>query len=89
MENSPKNAMSGKNVHRFTVNVDHVQYFVTAEPFSFNDQVRYKITVNDRQPDILVWDTDVDMYRPVGDDATVLPDGLLRGINDKLMALTA
>lgn len=87
MENSPKNSQTGKGVHQFSVNVDGVNYFVTAEPFAFNDQVRYKMTINSREPDIFVWDQAVEMYRPLNDDATVLPDGLLRGINDKLFAL--
>lgn len=87
MENSPRNKLPNDKSHQFNIDVDHVKYYVEAMPFSFNEQVRYKVAVNGRPANIFVWDQDVELYRPLDDDATVLPDGLIWAINRKLLDL--
>lgn len=86
MENSPK-LMDGKNLHEFNIDVDGVGYFVEAEPYQFNNQVRYYISVNGRTRDVFVWDTERELFRALDDDAVILPDGLIRDISNKLLEL--
>lgn len=83
MEN--KVGTSGKKVHEFNIMVDNVPYFVEAEPFPFNDQVRYRVTVNGGSTDIFVWDDDIQLFRALDDDAATLPDGLIRSITANLL----
>lgn len=87
MENSPKNNLPNDRLYQFDIDVDHVKYYVEAMPFSFNEQVRYKIAVNGRPANIFAWDQEVELYRPIDDDATLLPDGLIRAVNRKLFAM--
>ena len=70
---------------KFNVMVDGIGYKVAATPFSFNDQVRYNIAVNDEEPAIFVWDTEMSMFKSLSDDTSTFPDGLMRGITEELL----
>lgn len=79
--------MTGKQTHQFDLVVGGVKYFVVAQAFSFNEQVRYTISINGLEPDVFVWNEQAQMFQPIGDGATILPDALLVTINDKLQSL--
>lgn len=86
MENSPKQ-MKGENLHEFNIDVDGVDYLVEAEPYQWNNQVRYYISVNGGTRDVFVYDPEREMFRALDDDAVLLPDGLIRDISNKLLQL--
>lgn len=58
---------------------------VTAVPFTFNNQVRYNVQVNDENPAVFVWDIEMSMFKSVSEDTSVFPDGLIRAIYVELL----
>ena len=82
MHNNPENS---RNERKFGVIVDGVGYTVSATPFDFNDQVRYNVKVNQGDPAVFAWDSEMSMFKSLSDDTSVFPDGLMRGINEELL----
>ncbi|MEP7232522.1 MAG: hypothetical protein ABI691_19835 [Ginsengibacter sp.] len=72
------------NERYFNLVVDEIPYRVEFEPFFFNDQVRYFVSINAGPKDVFVWDTDVELFRAIDDNAGVLPVGLEKAISAKL-----
>ena len=70
----------------FDLVVDGVDYFVRVQPFQFNDEPRYKISVNDGPQHIFVWDEQVMQIRSLDDDAAILPGTLETAISQKLIS---
>ncbi len=69
---------------RFELLVDKVPYQVTAEPFSFNAETRYRITYNGSDDHIMAYDLSLGRYAAIDDDAGTLPDSLERAIAERL-----
>lgn len=68
----------------FNLVVDEIPYRVEFEPFFFNGQVRYFVSVNAGPKDVFVWDKEVQLFRAIEDNASVLPVGLEKAISEKL-----
>lgn len=79
------NPVNSKNKRKFNVIVDGVGYNVVATPFNFNDQVRYHVQINEGDPAVFTWDSEMSMFKSLSDDASVLPDGLTEAINTELL----
>lgn len=72
------------NERYFNLVVDEIPYRVEFEPFFFNEQVRYYVSINAGPKDVFVWDTDVELFRAIDDNAGILPVGLEKAISAKL-----
>jgi len=72
------------NERHFNLLVDEIPYRVEFEPFFFNEQVRYYVSVNAGPKDVFVWDTSVQLFRAINDKASVLPAALEQAISVKL-----
>lgn len=72
------------NERYFNLLVDAIPYRVEFEPFFFNDQVRYYVSINAGPKDVFVWDTSVEQFRAIDDKAGVLPVALEMAISAKL-----
>ena len=70
----------------FELLLNGVPYFVKAEPFSFNEETRYKVSFNNSEEHIFTWDTRVGRLAPINDDAGTIPDDLEVAIAGKLQA---
>jgi hypothetical protein len=66
--------------------IDGVDYFVRITPFSFNDDTRYFVSVNDGPNHLFVWDDQMQQIRSLNNEAAVLPDGLETAISHKLIS---
>ncbi|MEO6869942.1 MAG: hypothetical protein ABI168_09875 [Ginsengibacter sp.] len=75
---------SKDNERYFNLLVDEIPYRVGYEPFLFNEQVRYYVSINAGPKDIFVWDTSVELFRAIDDKAAVLPVGLEKAISAEL-----
>ena len=65
--------------------MDGVPYRIEVEPFSFNDQVRYNVSIDPGAKHVFVWDTDVELFRAIDKDAAILPVALEKAISAKLI----
>lgn len=72
--------------HSFELLLNGVPYFVKAEPFSFNEETRYKVSFNNSDEHIFTWDTRVGRLAPIDDGAGTIPDDLEVAIAGKLQA---
>lgn len=72
------------NERYFNLQVDEIPYRVEFEPFFFNDQVRYYVSINAGPKDVFVWDTSMNQFRAIDDKAGVLPVALEKAISEKL-----
>ena len=72
------------NERYFNLVVDEIPYRVEFEPFFFNDQVRYYVSINAGPKDVFVWDTSVEQFRAIDDKAGVLPVALEQAISVRL-----
>ena len=68
----------------FNLVIDGVPYFIKSIPFSYNDELRFRVIINDETEHVFAWDSEVKMLRAIDDDASLLPDRLEEAINEKL-----
>jgi hypothetical protein len=69
---------------RFDMVVDGVPYSVKATPETFNDEVRFRVRINDQEEHLFAWDHQASVLRPIDDDAATLPSGLEEAVSNKL-----
>lgn len=72
--------------HSFELLVDKVPYRVTAAPFSFNEQTRYRVTYNGGTDHIFSFDPSLGRLAPLDDDAGTMPDSLEVAIAERLQS---
>ena len=71
---------------RFNLLLDSVPYLVSAKPFRFNGEVRYRVTVNGGFEHVFTWDSSLGQLRAIDDDASTLPDNVEEAISEKLQS---
>jgi hypothetical protein len=70
----------------FDILVDNVPYIVTAARFTFNGEVRYKVSFNGSSEHIFTWDSSLGQLRAIDDEASTMPDNLEVAISEKLQS---
>ena len=68
----------------FELVLDGVPYQVKAEPFKFNNEVRFKVRYNDSEEYIFTRDAEVGQLTAIDSDALDIPDNLEEAIAEKL-----
>ena len=72
------------NTKTYNLVVDDVPYIVQASPFSFNDELRFYITINGGNEHVLTWDSEIQRLRAIDDLAGELADAVEEEISRKL-----
>jgi hypothetical protein len=70
--------------HSYNIMVDKVPYLIRVTPCLFNEEKRFRISVNGDQGHIFAWDPDIVGLHAIDDDASTLPDSLEKAISNKL-----
>jgi hypothetical protein len=68
----------------FKLLVDGVPYEVKAVPFTFNNELRFRVSYNGSEDYIFVRDVNVGQLTAIGDEALDIPDNLEEAISEKL-----
>ncbi|MEO8819709.1 MAG: hypothetical protein ABI267_05685 [Ginsengibacter sp.] len=68
--------------------VQGIPYEVKIKPFDFNSQKRFHVSYNGGSVDTFVWDSEMERFRSLDDDASTLPDGLELEISNKIMEMS-
>jgi len=76
-----------KDEKNFDLLVDGVPYSIRTIPFLFNEEMRFRVIVNEDTEHIFTWDSEIKMLRAIDDDASTLPDGLEEAISEKLQSM--
>ena len=72
------------DVRTFNLLVDRVPYLIRSVPIFFNDELRFRISVNGNSDHVFTWDSELRSLRGIDDNAAILPDGLEEAISEKL-----
>ena len=70
---------------RFELLLDGVPYSVTAAPFEYNTETRYRVRYNGAEH-IFTWDSSLGRLAPIDDDASDIPDNLEEAIASRLQS---
>ena len=70
--------------HTYHLVVDKVPYMVRVTPFLFNEEKRFRISVNGDDGHVFAWDPDLVGLTALDEEASTLPVGLEKAISDKL-----
>jgi len=62
-----------------------VPYLVKAEPFSFNDETRFRVMYNNGPDYVFAYDEEMAQYRAIGDEAVNIPGDLEEAIAARLL----
>ncbi|HEV8506897.1 MAG TPA: hypothetical protein VGQ53_15910 [Chitinophagaceae bacterium] len=76
----------GGNKKSFNILVDSVPYMVKAAPFSFNGEIRYRVSFNGSPEHVFTWDSSLSQLRAIDDDSSTLPDNLEIAISERLQS---
>ncbi|HET9826385.1 MAG TPA: hypothetical protein VFP87_13690 [Chitinophagaceae bacterium] len=85
-EPGPRTRSFSSNERRFNLLVDSVPYMVTAMPFRFNGETRYRVSFNGGSEHVFTWDSSLGQLRAIDDEASTLPDNLEEAISEKLQS---
>lgn len=66
--------------------IDEIPYSVTTEPFTYNGEQRYYVSVNGSPDHVFTWDSALGRLTAIDRDASTLPDALEQEISNKLQA---
>lgn len=69
---------------RFDLVLDGVPYFIRSIPFLFNDEWRFRISINGEMEHLFTWDYSSNMLRAIDHDSSTLPAGLEEAVSNKL-----
>jgi len=64
--------------------VDGVPYMIKATPCHYNTQLQYKVSINNNDEVMFVFDTELGRYASVGDASITVPDGVELAIGARL-----
>lgn len=70
----------------FELLLSGIPYFVKAQPFVFNGETRFRVSVNSGDENIFTWDSSLGRMAAIDDDAGTIPDDLETAISAKLQA---
>ena len=70
---------------RFEIRIDGVPFVVTAAPFEFNTETRYRVNYNGNEH-IFTWDSRIGRLAPIDDDSADIPDVLEEEISRRLQS---
>jgi len=70
----------------FNLLVDGVPYLIKSTPFLYNDELRFRVSVNNDAEHIFTWDSEIRMIRAIDDEASTLPESLEEAISEKLQS---
>src|SRR5687768_13571152 len=70
----------------FDLLVDSVPYLVKVSPFTFNEEVRFHVSVNGGPDHVFTWDSEISGLRAIDDSAAALPSSVEEEISRRLQS---
>ena len=68
----------------YSIVVDKVPYLLRVTPYLYNDEKRFRVSINGDSGHVFAWDPEIVGLHAIDDDAVVLPGRLEKAISDKL-----
>jgi hypothetical protein len=80
----PQSKPANRKTHELLL--DGVPYEVIAEPFTFNGEQRYYISINGGEEHVFTWDSELKRLTAIDQEAALLPEALEQEISKRLQA---
>ena len=72
----------------FEILIDGIPYIVTATPYRFNDDIRFKVKINESREYVFAWDSSVGQIVAIGDEGINIPDNVETEIGARLQTVS-
>ena len=72
----------------FEILVDGTPYMITATPYKFNDEIRFRVKINESEEYVFAWDSSVGQIVAIGDEGINIPDNVETEIGARLQAVS-
>lgn len=72
---------------KFQLIVDGVPYIVNSIPFTFNDEVRFLVALDNGPDHIFTWDSSLGRVAAIDDESCTIPDSVEQAIAQKLQSM--
>ena len=85
---APGNKIPAFRIHErnFDLVVDGVPYSVRSTPFLFNEELRFRVRINDGTEHLFTWDSQAGMIRAIDDESSTLPSVLEEALSERLQS---
>lgn len=77
---------SGAGTKTFNILIENAPYEVKIQPFDFNEEKRFYISVNASPYYVFTWDFEISGWRAIDEEAANLPEVVEEAISQKLMS---
>lgn len=84
-DNRPAKKNADRKTHSLLI--DEVPYLVTTEPFTFNGEQRFYVSVNEGPDHVFTWDSEIGRLTAIDDESAVLPEALEEAISNRLQSV--
>ncbi len=75
-----------KHESKFDMIVDGVPYSVRSIPFLFNDEMRFRVSINGGAEHLFTWDSQAGILRAIDDEAAAIPSVVEEALSERLQA---
>lgn len=72
----------------FQLMLDGSPYEIKAVPFTFNETVRYNVTINGNSEHVFAYDSNVDQFIAIDDESSTIPQNVETAISGKLLGFS-
>lgn len=72
----------------FQLVLDGSPYEIKAVPFTFNESIRYNITINGSGEHVFAYDSNVDQFIAIDDEGSTIPQNVETAISGKLLGFS-
>lgn len=84
--NNDKPQSKPANRKTYALLVDKVPYEVMVEPFTFNGEQRFYVSVNGGEDNVFTWDSEIKRLTAIDQEGSTLPDALEQELSNRLQA---
>jgi hypothetical protein len=72
--------------HTFTLVVDDVPLEVSAEPYQYNTETRFKVSYNNSPEIVFTWDSGLGRLAAISDESSTMPEAVEVAIAERLQS---
>ena len=84
--NNDKPQSKPANRKTYALLVDDVPYEAIVEPFTFNGEQRFYVSVNGGDEHVFTWDSEIKRLTAIDQEGSTLPDALEQELSNRLQA---
>jgi hypothetical protein len=84
--NNDKPQSKPANRKTYALLIDEIPYEVMVEPFTFNGEQRFYVSVNGGDEHVFTWDSEIRRLTAIDQEGSTLPDALEQELSNRIQA---